>query len=76
MTCYTNKTLGYRHYVHVPEKGLLMRFLQNQNGKFLTVGIILFVMGLAIYEDPVVWALGLVCLVVGLIGLISRRRLG
>lgn len=53
-----------------------MRFLQNQNGKFLTVGIILFVMGLAIYEDPAVWALGLVCLAVGLVGLVSRRRLG
>jgi hypothetical protein len=55
---------------------LSMVFLRTQYGKFLTVGIIFFVMGLAIYSDPIVWALGILCLVIGLVGLVSKRRLG
>jgi len=53
-----------------------VKFLRAQYDKFLTVGIILLVMGMAIYEDQRVWILGLVCLCVGLVGLVSRRRLG
>ncbi len=53
-----------------------MRFLRAQYGKFLTVGIIFFVMGLAIYNDPAVWVLGILCLVIGLVGLVAKRRRG
>lgn len=53
-----------------------MRFLRAQYGKFLTVGMIFFVMGLAIYNDRVVWAAGLLCLAIGLVGMVSKRRLG
>jgi uncharacterized membrane protein len=53
-----------------------MKFLRAQYDKFLTVGIILLVMGLAIYEDPRVWILGSLLLAIGLVGMISRRRRG
>jgi uncharacterized membrane protein len=53
-----------------------MKFLRAQYDKFLTVGIILLVMGMAIYEDYRVWTLGALLLAVGLIGLVARRRRG
>jgi len=40
---------------------------------FLTLGIIWLIVGLIIYDDAGVWPLGFIFLVIGLIGLFSKK---
>jgi hypothetical protein len=51
-----------------------MKFLKSGYGIFLTLGIVWFIVGFVIYSDSGIWALGFIFLIIGLIGLVSKRR--
>jgi uncharacterized membrane protein len=51
-----------------------MKLLQSSYGIFLTLGIIWFIVGFVIYNDSDIWPLGFLFLIIGLIGLVSKKR--
>lgn len=51
-----------------------MKFSKYGYGIFLTLGIVWFIVGFVIYGDSDIWALGFIFLIVGLIGLVSKKR--
>ena len=51
-----------------------MRVLRSGYAVFLTLGIVWLIVGRVIYSDSAIWPLGFLFLLIGLIGLLSRRR--
>ena len=50
-----------------------MKLLQSSYGGFLTLGIVWFIVGFVIYGDSQIWPLGFLFMVIGLVGLFSRK---
>ena len=46
----------------------------NINSAFITLGIVWFTVGFVIYADSDIWPLGFLFLLIGLIGLTTRKR--
>ena len=52
----------------------MKKLLESTYGVFLTLGIAWFIVGFVIYGDSNIWPLGFLFLIIGLIGLVSKKR--
>ena len=51
-----------------------MKTLQSSYGVFLTLGAVWFIVGFVIYDDSQIWPLGFLFLLIGMIGIVSKKR--